>query len=47
VTPDEAVDIRNPGVMFLIIDGIIRVECGGMPYESNEIADGMQLAGVL
>jgi hypothetical protein len=46
-SPDEPVDIRNPGVMFSLIDGIIRVECGGMPYEGNEIADGLQLAGVL
>jgi hypothetical protein len=46
VSSDEPVDIRNPEVMAAIIDGIIRVECGGMPYTGNEIAEGMQLAGI-
>jgi len=46
-SPDAEIDIANPGIMFAVIDGIIRVECAGMPYEGNEIADGMQLAGVM
>ena len=46
VSPDEPVDIKNPEVMAAIIDGIIRVECAGMPYTGNEIAEGMQLAGI-
>ena len=46
VSPDQPVDITNPEVMASIIDGIIRVECAGMPYTGNEIAEGMQLAGI-
>ena len=46
VTPTDEVDIHNPEVMALLIDAIIRVECAGMPYTGNEIAEGMQLAGV-
>lgn len=46
VTPTDEVNIRNPEVMALLIDAIIRVECAGMPYTGNEIADGMHLAGI-
>lgn len=45
-SPDEPIEIRDPKVMEAIIDGIIRVECAGMPYEGNEIAEGVALAGV-
>jgi len=45
-SPDEPIEIRDPKVMAAIIDGIIRVECAGMPYEGNEIAEGVALAGV-
>ena len=45
-SPDEPIEIRDPKVMAAVIDGIIRVECAGMPYQGNEIAEGMALAGV-
>ena len=44
--PDDQIEIRDPKVMAAVIDGIIRVECAGMPYEGSEIAEGMALAGV-
>lgn len=46
VTPDAPVDIHDPKVMSALIDGIIRVECGGMPYDGDEIAEGMKMAGI-
>jgi hypothetical protein len=32
--------------MAALVDGIIRVECAGMPYAGNEIDEGLSLAGV-
>lgn len=46
VGPDTEVDIDHWGVLRAIIDGIINVECAGMPYTGNEIETGMTLAGV-
>jgi hypothetical protein len=43
---DSPIEIRVPKVMAALIDGIIRVECGGMPYEDSEIIDGMKQAGI-
>lgn len=44
---DEPVDIRSYKALAAIVDAIIRVECGGMPYGGNEIEDGLRLAGVV
>jgi hypothetical protein len=46
VGADDAIDIHNARIMGSIIDGIIRVECAGMPYDGDEIANGMVAAGV-
>ena len=46
VGADDQIDIRNARVMGSIIDGIIRVECAGMPYEQDEIEKGMLAAGI-
>lgn len=46
VTPDDPIEITNPDIMAAVIDGIIRVECAGMPYDGNEIAEGMKMAGI-
>ena len=46
VGADDQIDIRNARVLGAIIDGIIRVECAGMPYEGDEIQQGMLAAGV-
>ena len=44
VDPDERIDIFDTAVMAALIDGIIRVECAGMPYTGTEIADGIAIA---
>jgi hypothetical protein len=44
--PDEPVDIERRPVMRALVDGIIRVECAGMPYAGSEIDDGLTLAGI-
>jgi hypothetical protein len=46
VAPTDEIAIRDPKVMAALIDGIIRVECAGMPYEGDEIAQGIQAAGI-
>lgn len=46
VSADETIAIRDRNVMAALIDGIIRVECAGMPYEGNEIEDGIKEAGL-
>jgi hypothetical protein len=46
VEADQAVDIGNGRILRAIVDGIIRVECAGMPYDGSEIDDGLRLAGV-
>ena len=40
--------IRSPtmDVLAALIDAIIRVECGGMPYEPAVIDAGIQLSGI-
>lgn len=40
--PDDPADLNY--IMPSLIDAIIRVECGGMPYVGNEIAEGIALA---
>lgn len=47
VHPDKPIDIRTYATLYAIIDAIIRVECGGMPYTGSEIEDGLKLAGVV
>ena len=47
VSADAAVDLRDYKVLSAIVDAIIRVECGGMPYAGHEIEDGLRLAGVV
>jgi hypothetical protein len=42
VGPDEAIELATS--LPALIDGIIRVECAGMPYEIDEIANGISLA---
>ncbi len=32
--------------LHALLDGIIRVECAGMPYDGGEIDEGLTLAGV-
>ncbi len=46
VDADSAVDIGDSRILRAIVDGIIRVECAGMPYGGSEIEDGLRLAGV-
>ena len=47
VVADANVDIEQYRVMSAIVDAIIRVECAGMPYDGNEIKDGLALAGIV
>jgi hypothetical protein len=46
VSPDVGVDL-DYRTLYALIDAIIRVECGGMPYAGDEIEDGLRLAGVV
>lgn len=46
VGPDDAVDIHEPRIMAAVVTGIINVECAGMPYDGDEIEQGMTLAGI-
>lgn len=46
VGADDPVDISNRRVIKALVDGIIRVECAGMPYEGNEIDEGLTMAGI-
>jgi hypothetical protein len=39
---DEIADLAS--TLPALIDAIIRVECAGMPYQGNEIAEGIALA---
>ena len=43
---DEHLDMDNRATMRALLDGIIRVECGGMPYAGSEIENWMTLAGM-
>jgi hypothetical protein len=46
VSPDVAVEL-DYRTLHALINAIIRVECGGMPYNGSEIEDGLRLAGVV
>ncbi len=45
VDPDAPVDIHDWRVVRALVNGIINVECAGMPYEGAEIEGGLLLAG--
>jgi len=47
VDADSAVDIGDRRILRAMVDGIIRVECAGMPYDGSEIDDGLELAGII
>lgn len=47
VSADDRVDIEQYAVMHALVDAIIRVECAGMPYDGDEIKDGLALAGIV
>jgi hypothetical protein len=46
VDADSGIDLGDARILRAIVDGIIRVECAGMPYDGSEIDDGLELAGV-
>ena len=46
VGTDFPVNIEQRHAMRALIDAIIRVECGGMPYPPDVLERGMDLAGV-
>ncbi len=43
---NEPLDMDNRRVMRALVDGIIRVECAGEPYTSEELDAGLTLAGM-
>lgn len=47
VGPDDEVSVHDYATLAAIVDAIIRVECGGMPYSGHEIEDGLRMAGVV
>lgn len=46
VRHDACVNLRDWKVLHVIVDAIIRHECGGMPYTGSELEEGLLLAGV-
>jgi hypothetical protein len=46
VDPDVPVDIHDHRIVRAVVDGIINVECAGMPYDGDEIERGIASAGV-
>ena len=44
--PDHPIDSERLAVMRALVDGIIRVECAGMPYAGGEIDRGLAMAGI-
>lgn len=45
VAPDDPVDVHDRRVARALVNGIINVECAGMPYQADEIEQGLALAG--
>ena len=43
---DAEVDIHDRRIVGAVVNGIINVECAGMPYNGDEIDQGLALAGV-
>jgi hypothetical protein len=43
---DAEVDIHDRRIVGAVVNGIISVECAGMPYAGEEIERGLALAGV-
>lgn len=46
-TPQTFLNMSDYATAYAMVDAIIRVECGGMPYSGHEIEDGLRLAGVI
>ena len=44
---DDVLDFNDYATAYAMLDAIIRVECGGMPYQGKEIEDGLRLAGIV
>lgn len=44
---NDPLDFSDYATAYAMLDAIIRVECGGMPYEGKEIEDGLRLAGIV
>lgn len=44
---DVCVNLRDFKPLYGIVSAIIKHECGGMPYSTAEIEDGLRLAGVV
>lgn len=47
VGPHDPISVSDYATAYAIVDAIIRVECGGMPYAGKEIEDGLRLAGIV
>jgi hypothetical protein len=47
VGADDVINVRDYAVMYALVEGIINVECAGMPYKGHEIEDGLRLAGIV
>jgi len=44
IRPSDFIDIGKPEILAALIEGMIRVECAGNPYENGEIERGVALA---
>lgn len=47
VSPDAEINVREWKTLHALVSAIIIHECGGMPYSSSEIEEGLLLAGVV
>jgi hypothetical protein len=44
--PWDGIDVRKYSICFPLISAIISMECGGMPYQKEEINAGLELYGI-
>ena len=47
VGPDEPINVRDYKTLRALVSAIIIHECAGMPYNGDEIDEGLRLAGVV
>ena len=47
VLPDEVIDVSSPAVLLVLLRAIIRHENGIQPYSTEQLVEGLKLAGVM
>ena len=44
---DDVIDVSSPAVLLVLLRAIIRYENGIQPYSSEQLIEGLKLAGVV